>query len=105
MDSTRWRQIEALYHAAVTSDGAAREAFLDEVCAADALLRQELESLIRHGDASHAFFDTPAPELTPGADEDDRRDASVIGTRLGVYEVTGLVGAGDALLDDQTFAT
>jgi serine/threonine-protein kinase len=91
MDSERWRRIDALYHVAVTRDGTAREAFLEEVCAGDPALRQELESLLQHGEASHAFFDTPAPEL---AVDEEHRDRSLIGTRLGAYEITGLLGAG-----------
>src|SRR5262245_13443316 len=91
MDSPRWRRIEALYHVALAREGTDREAFLDDVCADDRALRQELQSLLEHGDVSHAFFDTPAPELIV---DEDQPEPSLIGTRLGAYEITGLVGAG-----------
>ena len=45
-----------------------------KVRAGDPSLRQELESLLQHGEASHAFFDTPAPEL---AADEEHRDTSL----------------------------
>jgi serine/threonine protein kinase len=91
MSSERWRQVEALYHAALELHGDERERFLEEKCGGDPTLLEEVESLLRHGSATTAFFDTPAAELgTYGSDQNQ----SLIGTRLGAYEITDLVGIG-----------
>src|SRR5262245_21240544 len=89
--SERWRQVEALYHAALEHEGAARERWLQDRCAGDPALRQEVESLLLHGAATSAFFDTPAAQLTTAAPADA---SSLIGTRLGAYEITDFLGAG-----------
>ena len=90
MASDRWRRIEALYEAALGQDTAARNRFLTEHCAGDEGLRQEVESLLRHGAATHAFFDAPAVELTAPVDA-----VSVgPGARLGAYEVVRPIAAG-----------
>ena len=63
MASERWQQVEALYQAALERDAAERDQFLEERCGDDRALREEVESLVRYGGATHAFFDTPAVEL------------------------------------------
>jgi eukaryotic-like serine/threonine-protein kinase len=89
MASERWQQVEALYQAALDRDAAGRTRFLEERCGDDWALRQEIESLLRHGAASHAFFDAPAVELAVLGEEQ-----SPVGTRLGSYRITELLGAG-----------
>ena len=88
MSSERWRQIETLYHAALERDGPERDRFLETQCASDRELRQEVERLLRHGDAAQAFFNASAAELTVDPAQ------SLVGTRLGVYELVMLLGAG-----------
>jgi hypothetical protein len=44
MNPERWRQIEALYHAALERAPGDRAAFLDEACAGDGDLRREITS-------------------------------------------------------------
>ena len=50
MTPERWRQVEELYHAALTRDETARAAFLAAACAGDEGLRREVELLL----AQHA---------------------------------------------------
>ena len=91
MSSERWREVEALYHAALELHGDERERFLEEKCGGDPALLEEVKSLLLHGTATTAFFDTPAAELgTYGSDQKQ----SLIGTHLGAYEITDLVGVG-----------
>jgi serine/threonine protein kinase len=73
----------------VDRDPAERDRFLEERCGDDRALREEVESLLRHGGATHAFFDAPAVELTVLGGE-----RSLIGARLGSYRITELLGAG-----------
>ena len=63
IDSERWRRIEMLYDAALQQDPVECGRFLQHQCGTDHALRQEIESLLRHGAASRAFFDAPAAEL------------------------------------------
>jgi Tol biopolymer transport system component len=91
MSSERWGKVESLYHAALALEGDERERLLEEQCAGDPTLLEEVQSLLLHGAAPTAFFDTPAAELgTYGSNEQQ----SLIGTRLGAYEITDLVGVG-----------
>jgi serine/threonine protein kinase/Tol biopolymer transport system component len=91
MSSERWRRVEDLYHAALELQGDERERFLEEKCGDDPTLLEEVRTLLLHGAATTAFFDTPATELgTYGLDEKQ----SLIGTHLGAYEITALVGVG-----------
>src|SRR5438445_1643639 len=46
MTPERWRQIEALYHAASERDDGDRPRFLDEACGGDRELRREVEFLL-----------------------------------------------------------
>ena len=78
MASDRWQQVEALYQAALERDAAERARFLEERCGDDRALREEVESLVRYGGATHAFFDAPAVELAVFGEEQ-----SLIGVRLG----------------------
>ena len=48
MTPERWQQIERLLHAALTHNSTERAAFLDQACAGDLTLRQEVESLLAH---------------------------------------------------------
>ena len=43
----RWQQIERLYHSALEHDSSQRGAFLQQACAGDDALREEVESLWR----------------------------------------------------------
>jgi hypothetical protein len=46
--SSRWQQIEQVYHAALEHKGSQREGYLHEACAGDDVLRGEVESLLAH---------------------------------------------------------
>jgi hypothetical protein len=46
MTPKRWRQVEEIFQAALDRDASTRQAFLDRMCADDAELRREVESLL-----------------------------------------------------------
>jgi eukaryotic-like serine/threonine-protein kinase len=86
MTPDRWRQITDVFHAVRERDARARQAFLDEACAADPSLREEVDALLAADGAAQRFGDlrfTLAEEapLEPGA-------------TLGPYRIDGLIGAG-----------
>ena len=81
MTPERSRRITQVFHAALTRDAAARASYLDQACADDGALRQEVEAMLAahavRGDVSVA----PSPRLAAG-------------TMVGPYRVADLIGAG-----------
>jgi len=63
-----WGHVKELLHRAVALDPQSRAKFLDEVCASDAALRAELESLLSVGDELSAEFLESPPTGNFGAD-------------------------------------
>ena len=91
MTPDRWRRIEEIFQAASEHPAADREAFLDQACGDDAELRSEVASLLSHQDAD-GFIQSV---VAGGASllEHHEHDA-VVGTHIGIYRVTGLIGHG-----------
>jgi serine/threonine protein kinase len=85
MSPEQWRQVEALYHAALERPVAQRSEFIAAACGADTTLRSELESLLAQDTAAGSPLDRPAWEhpLVP-----------LSGTILSRYELLGRLGAG-----------
>ncbi len=95
MSADRQRQITKLCHAALERDASDRAAFLRDACAGDEALRQEVESLLRYGDADDPFLERPAVEEV--ARLVTNRPESIVdfqGRRLGVYQIEARIGAG-----------
>ena len=88
MTRPAWPRVEELYHAALERPAAEREAFLDGACGGDEELRREVRSLLAHEREAERLMEEPALGAAT------QRLAVVLGTRLGPYEVTDLVGAG-----------
>jgi len=81
MTPERWRQVTGVFHGALARETASRGAFLDQVCAGDPALRDEVEAMLAaHRDAGR-FGDAPLV-----ASEDLRhleRESSGLPTREG----------------------
>jgi serine/threonine-protein kinase len=73
--SERWREIEAVFLAALERSPATRQAFLDQACGGDAALRQEVESLLQADAGTSGFKE--AARASPGADLLDRLQAGL----------------------------
>jgi serine/threonine-protein kinase len=78
----RWERIEEIYHAVLARPAEARAVFVREACGDDVSLRMEVESLLAQDASAASFLETPAA------------GRSLMGRRLGPYQVTGLLGAG-----------
>jgi hypothetical protein len=90
MTPERWRQVEALFQAALGRPPEERDAFLDKECVADPGLRSEALSMLKADARAGAFLETPAaglPLATSGR-------SPAPGDRLGPYEIVGWLGAG-----------
>jgi serine/threonine protein kinase len=92
MTPDRWQQIERLYHAALAHNATERAAFLEEECAGDLALRQEVESLFAHEGTAEGFLVAPAAEAAATAMGDV--SSPLIGQQLGSYKIQSLLDAG-----------
>ena len=84
MSDSRWQRIEDLFHQAADMAPGARSAFLDEVCAGDAPLRKEVESLLAHETEDGSTF--------MGAAGDQA--SQWIGKRVAHYQIVEKLGEG-----------
>ena len=99
MNPERWRHVETLYHATLARPAGERAAFLAAACAGDVRLRREVQSLLDQRGSGYGALEggalamaakaVAAKAVAPGAPR-----GSLIGRRLGPYEVTARLGAG-----------
>jgi serine/threonine protein kinase/tetratricopeptide (TPR) repeat protein len=88
----RWQEIDRIFAEALAREPSERESFLDEACAEDEELRNEVESLIAH--------DVPASFVEGGAVEEATRLLArgaprvLTGERIGPYLISESIGAG-----------
>jgi len=91
MNSEHWQRVKELLDEAIGLDATERSPYLDRMCAADAELRSEVESLLEsHEQAGINFLKNPAVDLRAAAPSMPTR----IGSRIGVYEVLEEIGQG-----------
>ena len=93
MNNERWQLIERTYHSALEREGDARSAFLDEVCAGDEELRNEVEGLIAHDGRGSNFIESPALEVAARRLAEDQV-SSMVGRQFGSYKILSQLGAG-----------
>jgi serine/threonine-protein kinase len=89
MASDRFIQIELAYHDARVRHGEDRSRFLDGVCGEDTLMRQQIETLLRHDSTAHSVLDRPAIHSVIAL-----TTPKWTGSRIGIYEVLELIGSG-----------
>src|SRR5437667_3846660 len=93
MTPDRWQRIEQLYHSAREREESQRVAFLNEACAGDQALRQEIESLLAEEKEAQGFLESPALQIAAKKIAQGQT-RSVLGQRLGSYQVISLLGTG-----------
>ena len=91
MTPERWKQVNALFHAALER-GEDRQAFIGTATADDAELRREVETLLAAHRSSPDFLETPAWGVAPELMFDD--EPTLTGRTIGPYRVTEEVGRG-----------
>ena len=89
MNSERWRQIQEVYHSALSRPAAERRTFLSDLGGIDSSIVQEVEALLAANDAADAFLGTEsrAAELRSLSNE----HAFPV---LEHYELSSLIGSG-----------
>jgi serine/threonine protein kinase/WD40 repeat protein len=91
----RWRQVEALFHSALDRAPNDRAAFLDEACAEDGALRLQVEGLLESFDEAGDFIEKPIlDDSLRSSAKTPARSESLIGHRIGNYEILALIGLG-----------
>jgi hypothetical protein len=85
MHPERWKKIKEVLDISLRLDPPERPAYLTRACEDDSEMRQEIESLLEAHEASGEWLEKPALREPPD---------SVLGTRLGAYEVVELIGNG-----------
>jgi hypothetical protein len=90
MTPERWREVSRIYGAVLTKPESDRQTALASLCANDAEMRREVESLLQSG-TDAALIDRAATERpsTLGL-----LDGRAIGTQIGVFRIDSLLGVG-----------
>jgi len=91
MTPERWQRIKSLLESALARETAERAAFLKEACVDDPSLQNHVQSLIASYEQAGGFIEAPAFELMADSLGESQ---SMVGSDLGLYRVTGLLGAG-----------
>jgi len=96
MTPERWRQITAIFHAALLREGAEREAVVAAECGDDASLRREVRAMLAASDDADGFGDAPvfAAARTRDVTSSVVPAALPRGTRVGPYQVVSSLGVG-----------
>jgi len=89
MSSESRDRISGIYHAALQCAPESRRAFLQEACAGDEALRQEVESLLGYDALSSEFLERPA-----GAIAIEPHSVTMVNRQLGPYRIIAPLGAG-----------
>lgn len=90
MDKEKWREISKIFHLALEKSADERSAFLDEKCADDSELREEIEMLLNANDDEDSFIDSPKLGLATLENQPKLKE----GEKIGSFEVIKLLGAG-----------
>jgi serine/threonine protein kinase/Tol biopolymer transport system component len=93
MSPERWQQIKEVLAAALEREQDQRAAYLNQACAGDDALRQEVESLLAEEKDAEGLLELPAIRI-PSRMLDQGPSQSLCGRQLGPYKVLSLLGAG-----------
>src|SRR5687768_10438825 len=93
MHPDRWNQISRLYHAALERDLAQRADFLDNACAGDDALRQEVASLLARDSTAQSLLRVPAVEMA-GRMVANLPESPAAESQIGSYRILSLLGQG-----------
>jgi serine/threonine-protein kinase len=95
-ERARWARVKAVFFRALDRPESERREFVEDFCAGDASLRDEVASLLASERAAGSFCETPAASLLGLDDHDGPAPTPRLtpGTRLGAYEITAFLSAG-----------
>ena len=96
MNVERWTQIKAIFHDAAEVADSERATYIRSRCGGDEALAMEIETLLAAHDKASSFIEAPPSNSTMAATEAESSEPpeSMIGRRIGAYQVTGEIGRG-----------
>jgi Tol biopolymer transport system component/tRNA A-37 threonylcarbamoyl transferase component Bud32 len=89
----RWQQVKELLASVLEHEVEERAAFLERVCGGDEGLRREVESLLASFKESDSIIEAPVAWAAADLFSRDQSE-SLVGQRLGHYEIMSLLGEG-----------
>ena len=89
-NTRRWRRIEDLFYAALDLEPSARQAFLDDACANDPELRDELNSLLKSSEQTLGFARRAVQEVAQHETDGD----TLADRYIGAYRLLRVLGKG-----------
>jgi len=92
LNPERWQKLKRLFETALEKEESARSAFLDQECRSDPGLLQEVHALL-DGYGGGSYLEKPAYAAVPELFQSEADD-TMVGKRLGAYEITGKIGQG-----------
>ena len=93
MTPERWQQIDALFQSTLAREISERAGFLDQECAGDENLRQEVEALLAAESEAGRFLNVPALEATAQSLA-AQQAPDLVGKTVGHYGILKQLGAG-----------
>ena len=93
MSPERWQQVEDLFQKALALGPQERRSFLDQVCATDGELRDEVDRMLAGDEDARGFLESPATDVAARAMAADAARVKT-GMRIGPYEMGALIGSG-----------
>src|SRR5467141_259046 len=93
MTPARLQTIEEIFHAALDCQPDQLNAFLDETCAGDELLRSKVEALLASHQRAGGFIETSAVGITTRIIENGQADL-LVGRTIGHYKISKRIGTG-----------
>lgn len=93
MRAERWQQIESVFLEALRREAPARARYLDQACADDTALREEVESLIQMHECSDHLLDETVGTMAAELFQEANRE-SFIGQSISTYKVEREIGRG-----------
>jgi eukaryotic-like serine/threonine-protein kinase len=90
----RWRQVEALYHAALQRSPAERAPFLRKACPDDESIWREVESLLAQPASDIGFLQVPALAVAARVIPSQSVASLAASQTVGPYTIVGLLGVG-----------
>jgi len=94
LDPRQWPRVKAVFFEVIERPASERSDVLDQLCAGDVALRQEVESLLSSEAKASGLLEQPARSLLDDSEPSQWRPRLEAQTRLGPYEISEFIAAG-----------